>query len=228
MFPVPRIAVCVHGSLGLTPAVNGVLVTDGYDAYEHHAKKTGINHARCWAHGRRAFFKTSTPRGCRLLRHNIWSTLIMTLTPNSLITPQTPNRGFFQFVGTDQAQNTFFTLYSAGPNGSRCSCIIATSNDASTQPYQISWRIFDGTSIVTSFTFSFTDVLGFDGVPSQPLITPAITAELPVDQFGNQYIQLAAGDTVAVTYNGALSTSPLAAIFFLQHLCGLLKCAWHR
>jgi transposase len=56
-FHASRSADCVSRSLGLTPAVNGVLVTDGYDAYEHYAKKTGINHARCWAHGRRAFFK---------------------------------------------------------------------------------------------------------------------------------------------------------------------------
>jgi len=56
-FHASRSADCVYRSLGLTPAVNGVLVTDGYDAYEHYAKKTGINHARCWAHGRRAFFK---------------------------------------------------------------------------------------------------------------------------------------------------------------------------
>jgi transposase len=56
-FHASRSADCVYRSLGLTPAVYGVLVTDGYDAYEHYAKKTGINHARCWAHGRRAFFK---------------------------------------------------------------------------------------------------------------------------------------------------------------------------
>lgn len=56
-FHASRSAECVSRSLGLTPAANGVLVTDGYEAYEKYAKKTGIHHARCWAHGRRAFFK---------------------------------------------------------------------------------------------------------------------------------------------------------------------------
>jgi len=56
-FHASRSAECVSRSLGLTATANGVLVTDGYEAYEHYAKKTGIHHARCWAHGRRAFFK---------------------------------------------------------------------------------------------------------------------------------------------------------------------------
>jgi transposase len=52
-------------ALGLKPAANAVLVTDGYAAYEQYAEKTGINHARCWSHGRRGFFEalTSEPTG---------------------------------------------------------------------------------------------------------------------------------------------------------------------
>lgn len=29
---------------------------DGYSAYEHYAKKTGITHAQCWADARRKIF----------------------------------------------------------------------------------------------------------------------------------------------------------------------------
>ena len=43
-------------ALGLKPAVDAVLLTDGYAAYERYAEKTGITHARCWAHSRRGFF----------------------------------------------------------------------------------------------------------------------------------------------------------------------------
>jgi transposase len=52
-------------TLGLEPAANAVLVTDGYAAYEHYAEKTGIKHARCWSHGRRGFFEalTAEPTG---------------------------------------------------------------------------------------------------------------------------------------------------------------------
>jgi len=42
-----------------TPAgrPNGaVLQSDGYSAYEHYARKTGITHAQCWAHARRKIF----------------------------------------------------------------------------------------------------------------------------------------------------------------------------
>jgi transposase len=32
-----------------------VLLSDGYDAYARYAEKTGITHAQCWVHSRRAF-----------------------------------------------------------------------------------------------------------------------------------------------------------------------------
>jgi transposase len=52
-------------ALGIKPVVNTVLLTDGYAAYEQYTEKTGINHARCWSHGRRGFFEalTAEPAG---------------------------------------------------------------------------------------------------------------------------------------------------------------------
>ena len=44
-------------ALGLSPPKGAVLQTDGYSAYEHYAKKTGIAHAQCWAHSRRKVFE---------------------------------------------------------------------------------------------------------------------------------------------------------------------------
>ncbi len=35
----------------------GVLLTDGYAAYERYAEITGLTHAQCWAHTRRKFFE---------------------------------------------------------------------------------------------------------------------------------------------------------------------------
>ena len=43
--------------LGLAPAANGVLLTDGYEAYRQYALKTGLTHAQCWAHSRREVFE---------------------------------------------------------------------------------------------------------------------------------------------------------------------------
>ena len=45
----------VSQALGLTQAPGSVLITDGYAAYERYAKKTGVTHAQCWVHARRAF-----------------------------------------------------------------------------------------------------------------------------------------------------------------------------
>jgi len=55
-FHSSRSADFVCQALGIKPVVNAVLLTDGYAAYAQYAEKTGINHARCWAHSRRTFF----------------------------------------------------------------------------------------------------------------------------------------------------------------------------
>ena len=64
-FHASRSADFVCQALGLKPVANTVLLTDGYAAYEQYAEKTGIHHARCWAHGRRGFFDalTAEPTG---------------------------------------------------------------------------------------------------------------------------------------------------------------------
>jgi transposase len=47
----------VEQALGLTHAEGAVLLSDGYRAYAQYAEKTGLTHAQCWAHTRRAFFE---------------------------------------------------------------------------------------------------------------------------------------------------------------------------
>jgi transposase len=47
----------VEQALGLSKPQAAVLLSDGYSAYTHYAAKSGITHARCWAHTRRAFFE---------------------------------------------------------------------------------------------------------------------------------------------------------------------------
>ncbi len=53
-----RAAKHVETTLGLHRPNGAVLQSDGYSAYEHYAKKTGITHAQCWAHARRKIFDT--------------------------------------------------------------------------------------------------------------------------------------------------------------------------
>jgi transposase len=56
-FHPSRSAQFVCAALGLKPAADAVLLSDGYAAYEQYAEKTGIHHARCWSHARRGFFE---------------------------------------------------------------------------------------------------------------------------------------------------------------------------
>jgi transposase len=51
-----RAAEHVRAALGLHHAPDAVLISDGYAAYHSFAQKTGLTHAQCWAHGRRALF----------------------------------------------------------------------------------------------------------------------------------------------------------------------------
>ncbi|NJL18353.1 MAG: IS66 family transposase [Nitrospira sp.] len=47
----------IDSIIGASLVPGAVLLTDGYAAYEAYARKTGIAHARCWAHARREFFQ---------------------------------------------------------------------------------------------------------------------------------------------------------------------------
>jgi transposase len=62
-----REAANVYAALGVDPASNSVLLTDGYAAYASYAKKVGITHAQCWTHARRELFEAEAaePEGVR-------------------------------------------------------------------------------------------------------------------------------------------------------------------
>lgn len=47
----------VRTALGLRHSADAVLLTDGYVVYDTYAKKTGLTHAQCWVHARRAVFE---------------------------------------------------------------------------------------------------------------------------------------------------------------------------
>lgn len=133
-------------------------------------------------------------------------------TPNSFVAPQTPNRGVLQFLqGTDVA-GTYKTLYTAGANGSRCYGGWITTNDATSHSITIqlvnSTIKYGGAVIATG-----TTTPGFaSGVPALNLLAPGYWGGLPVDAYGNPYIQMISGDTLQATFATALTTSDVINI----------------
>lgn len=128
-------------------------------------------------------------------------------TPNSFVSPQTPNRGVVQFLqGTDNA-GTYKTLYTAGANGSRCYGMLMNNNDVTTT-HLVTVQIvntavkYGGAAATTTLSAGFSN-----STAGQPLMAPSVWPGLPVDQYGNPYIQLVSGDTVQATFATALSTT---------------------
>ena len=95
-------------------------------------------------------------------------------TPNSVVTPQIPNRGVVQFLqGTDNV-GTYKTLYTGGTNGSRCYGMLMNNNDTSTT-HLITVQIvnatvkYGGTALATTLDAGFAN-----SSTAQPLMSSSI------------------------------------------------------
>jgi len=139
-----------------------------------------------------------------------------TLTPNSFVTPQTPNRGIVQFLqGTDNA-GTYKTLYTAGTNGSRCYAIWMNNNDTTTT-HLVTLQLVN--SAVKYGGAALTTVLGagFNGTATaQAITTGTVWPGLPLDQYNNPYLQIVSGDTLQATFATALTTG---TVINIQAVC---------
>ncbi len=139
---------------------------------------------------------------CLVLRAGVGEASV---TPNSVVTAQTPSRGIVQFLqGTDTAL-TYKTLYTAGANGSRCNGMWATNSDSVN--HLITVQIvntavkYGGTAVTVPTTAGFAN-----GVPAQALMTAALWPGLPLDSDGNPFIALNSGDTLQATFATAFVT----------------------
>ena len=129
------------------------------------------------------------------------------VTANSLVSPQTPNRGIVQFLqGTDVA-GTYKTVYTAGSNGSRCNALWLTTSDG-TATHLMNIQVvnsavkYGGTAVTTTLGAGF-----LTGIPPINIMSPTNWPGLPLDQYGNPYLQLISGDTLQVTYTTALTST---------------------
>jgi hypothetical protein len=133
-------------------------------------------------------------------------------TPNSFVTPQTPNRGFFAFLAAT-AVNSPNLVYTAGANGARCFGAVGINNDSVS--HNIYLQLFSASSQYYSDGVTIPAGAGGPGVPPQPMMGPTVTPGLPVDQYGNQYLQLAAGDKVTAGYNNVMGGTSVAVIYIM-------------
>lgn len=131
----------------------------------------------------------------------------MSVTPNSIITVQTPTNGKVQIKNADgQAQKT---VYTGNANGSKIVALLLQSTDTAARDVQIS--VTNGGTSYPLGTVTVPIGAGNSGsVPSVNALGNNQLPGLPVDSDGNPFIFLvSASDTLTVE---ALTTvtSPLA------------------
>lgn len=133
-------------------------------------------------------------------------------TPNSVVTPQTPNRGIVQFLqGTDSA-GTYKTLYTAGANGSKCNGMWSTNNDASAT-HLLTVQIVNGGVKYGGTALTTVSSAGFvSGTPPQALMSATAWPGLPTDSDNNPYFFLVFGDTIQVTFATVLTSTDLVNV----------------
>jgi hypothetical protein len=130
-------------------------------------------------------------------------------TPNSFITPQTPNRGGVRFNQGTDGPLTYKTLYTAGANGSRCYTVLASNNDSVTHALVLT--VYNAGTQYLNIEITTSATAGnVSGTPPNNLIG-AFSGGLPVDQNGNPFIQLISGDTLQMEYGTALTSATFIA-----------------
>lgn len=117
----------------------------------------------------------------------------MAVTPNSVVTPQTPKRSAVQIVAADASNQK--TLYTAGSNGSKITGMILQSND--TSPRDILISITRSATVYNLGCVTVPIGAGNSGaVPSVNGLSAIVG--LPVDSDGNPYLFLESGDSITI------------------------------
>lgn len=129
------------------------------------------------------------------------------VTANSVITPQTPNRGVVQFLqGTDSA-GTYKTLYTAGANGSKIVGLSMNNNDAGAT-HLVTCQIVNSTVKYGGVALTSTSSAGFvSGTNGQNLLSATLFPGGFTDANGNYALILVSGDTLQCTFATALTST---------------------
>lgn len=129
------------------------------------------------------------------------------VTPNSVVTPQTPTRGIVQFLQGTDSPGTYKTLYTGGTNGSKCIAIWENNNDGSAT-HLVTIEIVNSTVKYGGIALTTVSNEGYgSAVPARNFFSTALWPGLPNDSDGNPFIFLASGDTLQATYATTLTSS---------------------
>jgi hypothetical protein len=134
----------------------------------------------------------------------------MAFTQNNLATLiRQPQNGKVQIANADgQTQKT---VYTAGPNGSKVSSLIAVSSDTAARDVQVSI-----TNAGTSFPLGTVAVpIGAgnsSSVPSVNMLDPTRLVGLAYDSDGNPFIHLVSGDTLTVSALTTVTAAKLVTV----------------
>jgi hypothetical protein len=120
----------------------------------------------------------------------------MAVTPNSLITPQTPKTGGCNFQSADGSN--FKTLFTAGPAGAKVIGCIMGGFESTLLPVRIGvMKTVGGFHYSFGTTYYFPSAAYNTGRPSIDLMAPSVMPWLPVDSDGQRYILLEPNDMLS-------------------------------
>lgn len=125
------------------------------------------------------------------------------VTPNSVITAQTPNRGILQFLPASTPGN-YGTVYTAGANGSRCNALWVDNNDASAT-HIITCQLVNTAIKYGGWSLTTVSPAGATSF-NQASLMPSTTI-VGGDSDGNPFIQMISGDTLQCTYATAVTAA---------------------
>lgn len=127
------------------------------------------------------------------------------VTANSIITPQTPNRGILQFLPAS-TPGVYVTAYTAGANGSKVVGISMNNSDSAT--HVVTCQLVNATLQYGGVTLLSTATAGFaSGTNGQAMLSSTLWPGGFTDANGNYGIILSSGDTIQCTYATAVTAA---------------------
>lgn len=139
----------------------------------------------------------------------------MTVTANSVITPQSFNVGAGQNGFTNANGTGALTVFTPGANGAILFGLNVYSTDGTARVFTLNSVVGGVTTPLVSTSIPIT-AGSVTGTPPVNVMSTAIWPSLPRDPQGNPYYNVAPGETLT----GVMATAPTAAaVFSVKPVC---------